>query len=62
MILQSFMKIASAVLEILADKVGVTHTGTKSNHLTTIAYFHVGLEIDEKKIGETYGKISRWQP
>ena len=38
MILQSFMKVACAVFEILAKKVGVTHTGTKSKNMTTVAY------------------------
>ena len=43
MILQSFLKIASAVLEVLANKVGVMHTATKSNHLTTVAYTAKGI-------------------
>ena len=38
MILQNVTRVASAVLQILAEKVGVTHTGTKSNNMTTVAY------------------------
>ena len=54
MILQSFMKIASAVLEILADKVGMTHTGTKSNHFTTVAYTAKGqgLKTTESTVSQ----------
>ena len=44
--MQSFTKVACAVLEILAEKVGSTHTGAKSKDMITVAYTAKGwLEV-----------------